>query len=224
MPKAVGMQVTDVTGCTPPHASEHRRGTERKKDLLGSARVATGRHDRSKHGHDESFHHEASPDVVVCDDGASTRPRRCGEDSPPSIAHRWSLLAPQFRWRPLSPPLAGGISVDMRDETRSVSPRWRIRRQRAGRSNPAARRRRLRPEGVCILRRPGAVPTSAEWSHGGHPARHGPLRRMREKRHRLTVIDRPGRVVRTHSRGSQSVRRLRLTAIDDRLGGTLGLI
>jgi D-lactate dehydrogenase (cytochrome) len=59
------MAVVDVPTVTRPSAASLGAGRQALADLFGADRIGTGDDVLSQHGHDESFHREARPDVVV---------------------------------------------------------------------------------------------------------------------------------------------------------------
>ena len=96
-----------------PDAAQVEAGRSALGDLLGADRVGTGADILAQHGHDESFHPEARPDMVVW---------------PRSIEEAATIVRIALEHRlPLVPfgagtsleghvaALAGGISVDMRE-------------------------------------------------------------------------------------------------------------
>ena len=194
------------------------------EDLLGRDRVATGADDLAQHGHDESFHPEARPDVVVW-------PRNVEEAAAiVRVAARLRLpLVPFGAGTSLEghvAALAGGISVDMR-EMNTIS-RPSIEDLDVVVQAGVTRRAldaRLRPEGVFFAVDPGADATIggmvATGASGTTTVRYGA---MRENVLALTVINARGEVVRTHSRARKSSAGYDLTRLMIGSEGTLGLI
>jgi D-lactate dehydrogenase (cytochrome) len=217
---AVG-EVPVVLRPAPDSVAEGRRALT---DLLGGDRVATGADVLSQHGHDESFHPEARPDMVVW---------------PRSVAEAASIVSIAAEHRlPLVPfgagtsleghvaALAGGISVDMREMNAIGTPS--LENLDVVVEAGATRRAldaRLRPEGVFFSVDPGADATIggmvATGASGTTTVRYGA---MRENVLALTVIDARGRVVRTHSRARKSSAGYDLTRLMIGSEGTLGLI
>jgi D-lactate dehydrogenase (cytochrome) len=193
-------------------------------DLLGADRVRTGADDLSQHGHDESFHPEARPDMVVW-------PRSVQEAAAivrVAAAHRLPVI-PFGAGTSLEghvAALAGGICVDMREMDRisqlSIADLDVV--VQAGVTRRALDAR-LRPEGVFFAVDPGADATIggmvATGASGTTTVRYGA---MRENVLGLTVIDARGEVVRTHSRARKSSAGYDLTRLMIGSEGTLGLI
>jgi D-lactate dehydrogenase (cytochrome) len=193
-------------------------------ELLGRDRVGTGADVLAQHGHDESFHPEARPDVVVW-------PRTIDEAAAIvriALEHRVPLV-PFGAGTSLEghvAALAGGISVDMRemhaigrpslDDLDVVVQAGATRR---------ALDARLRPEGVFFAVDPGADATLggmvATGASGTQTVRYGT---MRENVLALTVVNGLGEVVRTHSRARKSSAGYDLTRLMIGSEGTLGLI
>jgi D-lactate dehydrogenase (cytochrome) len=217
---AVG-EVPVVLRPAPDSVAEGRRALT---DLLGGDRVATGADVLAQHGHDESFHPEARPDMVVW---------------PRSVAEAASIVAIAAEHRlPLVPfgagtsleghvaALGGGISVDMREMNAIGTPSLENLDVvvQAGVTRRALDAR-LRPEGVFFSVDPGADATIggmvATGASGTTTVRYGA---MRENVLALTVIDARGRIVRTHSRARKSSAGYDLTRLMIGSEGTLGLI
>ncbi|HEY2439793.1 MAG TPA: FAD-binding protein, partial [Solirubrobacteraceae bacterium] len=152
------MTVTDVPVVDRPPPESIEAGRRALTDLLGSDRVATGADDRAQHGHDESFHPEARPDMVVW-------PRSTDEAAAivrVAAAHRLPLV-PFGAGTSLEghvAALAGGICVDMREmdaislpsiDDLDVTVEAGVTRR--------ALDARLRPEGVFFAVDPGADAT-----------------------------------------------------------------
>src|SRR5579871_2091700 len=102
---------TNVASRVRPPAESVAAGRAALADLLGTDRVSTSADLLAQHGHDESFHPEARPDVVVW-------PRSIEEAAAVvriAIEHRLPLV-PFGAGTSLEghiAALAGGISVDM---------------------------------------------------------------------------------------------------------------
>jgi D-lactate dehydrogenase (cytochrome) len=218
------MPVTDVPVVERPAPESVEAGRLALADLLGADRVATGDDDRAQHGHDESFHPEARPDMVVW-------PR--GIDEAAAIvrvaaAHRLPLV-PFGAGTSLEghvAALGGGICVDMREMNAIGRPS--IDDLDVAVEAGVTRRAldaRLRPEGVFFSVDPGADATIggmiATGASGTTTVRYGA---MRENVLGLTVIDARGQVVRTHSRARKSSAGYDLTRLMIGSEGTLGLI
>jgi D-lactate dehydrogenase (cytochrome) len=218
------MSLADVPVVSPPSAAGLAEGQRELEDLLGSDRVATGADIRSQHGHDESFHPEARPDIVVW---------------PRSIDEAAAIVQVAARHRlPLIPfgagtsleghvaALGGGISVDMREMTAIGRPNLDDLdvTVQAGVTRRALEAR-LQPEGVFFPVDPGADATIggmvATGASGTTTVRYGA---MRENVLSLTVIDARGRVLRTHSRARKSSAGYDLTRLMIGSEGTLGLV
>jgi D-lactate dehydrogenase (cytochrome) len=220
----MNMSVTDVPAVDRPPPESVETGRRALTDLLGSDRVATGADDRAQHGHDESFHPEARPDMVVW-------PRSIDEAAAivrVAAAHRLPLV-PFGAGTSLEghvAALAGGICVDMREmdaigrpsiDDLDVTVEAGVTR--------LALDARLRPEGVFFAVDPGADATIggmiATGASGTTTVRYGA---MRENVLGLTVIDARGQVLRTHSRARKSSAGYDLTRLMIGSEGTLGLI
>jgi D-lactate dehydrogenase (cytochrome) len=218
------MPVADVPVVPRPSAASLAEGQRALEDLLGGDRVSTGADDRSQHGHDESFHPEARPDLVVW-------PRAIDEAAAiVRIAARHRLpLIPFGAGTSLEgqvAALAGGISVDMRELNAIERPSLDDLdvKVQAGVTRRALDAR-LRPQGVFFAVDPGADATIggmvATGASGTTTVRYGS---MRENVLSLTVIDAHGEVVRTHSRARKSSAGYDLTRLMIGSEGTLGLI
>jgi D-lactate dehydrogenase (cytochrome) len=221
---AVGMSATEAPVI--PRAPQDRleAGRHELTDLLGADRVGTGADVLAQHGHDESFHPEARPDMVVW-------PRSIDEAAAivrVAAAHRIALV-PFGAGTSLEghvAALAGGICVDMR-EMNAIS-RLSIEDLDVVVEAGVTRRAleaRLLPEGVFFSVDPGADATIggmvATGASGTTTVRYGA---MRENVLALTVIDARGQVVRTHSRARKSSAGYDLTRLMIGSEGTLGLI
>lgn len=207
----------------PPAASvDAARGA--LSGLLGADRVGSGADVLAQHGHDESFHPEACPDVVVW-------PRSTDE------AARIVQIALEHRV-PLVPfgagtsleghvaALAGGISVDMREMNAIAAPSLEDLDVVVGAGvTRRALDTRLRNEGVFFAVDPGADATiggmAATGASGTMTVRYGT---MRENVLGMTIVNGRGEVVRTHSRARKSSAGYDLTRVMIGSEGTLGLI
>jgi D-lactate dehydrogenase (cytochrome) len=193
-------------------------------DLLGADRVGTGADILAQHGHDESFHPEARPDMVVW-------PRSVGEAAAIvriALEHRLPLV-PFGAGTSLEghvAALAGGISVDMREMDAIGRPSLDDLDVvvQAGVTRRALDAR-LRSEGVFFAVDPGADATIggmvATGASGTMTVRYGT---MRENVLALTIVNGRGEVVRTHSRARKSSAGYDLTRLMIGSEGTLGLI
>ncbi|MGA9859186.1 MAG: FAD-linked oxidase C-terminal domain-containing protein [Solirubrobacteraceae bacterium] len=218
------MSAVDEVNLGRPDPDRLADGLRALADLLGADRVHTGADDRSQHGHDESFHPEAPPDVVVW-------PRGIEEAAGivrVAAAHRLPLI-PFGAGTSLEghvAALGGGISVDMR-EMNAISPPSIEDLDVVAQAGVTRRAldARLRPEGVFFAVDPGADATIggmiATGASGTTTVRYGA---MRENVLGLTVIDAGGEVVRTHSRARKSSAGYDLTRLMIGSEGTLGLI
>ncbi|HUA45308.1 MAG TPA: FAD-linked oxidase C-terminal domain-containing protein [Solirubrobacteraceae bacterium] len=207
-----------------PSADRVVAGSHALADLLGSERVSRGADVLSQHGHDESFHPEARPDVVVW-------PRTIEEAAAIvriAVEHRLPLV-PFGAGTSLEghvAALAGGISVDMREMNEIGRPSLEDLDVVV---QPGVTRRaldaRLRPEGVFFAVDPGADATIggmvATGASGTMTVRYGA---MRENVLGVTLIDGRGEVVHTHSRARKSSAGYDLTRLMVGSEGTLGLI
>jgi D-lactate dehydrogenase (cytochrome) len=218
------MSVMDVPSVPRPQPASLAAGHRALADLLGADRVATGADDLAQHGHDESFHPEARPDMVVW-------PR--GVDEAAAIVrvaatHRVPLI-PFGAGTSLEGQIAalgGGICVDMR-EMNTISPPSIEDLDVVVQAGVTRRAldARLRPEGVFFSVDPGADATIggmvATGASGTTTVRYGA---MRENVLGLTVIDAGGEIVRTHSRARKSSAGYDLTRLLIGSEGTLALI
>jgi D-lactate dehydrogenase (cytochrome) len=218
------MAATQAPSVTRPPADAVAAGRRALSDLLGSERVGTGADVLAQHGHDESFHPEARPDVVVW-------PRSIEEAAAIvriAASHRLPLI-PFGAGTSLEghiAALAGGISVDMR-EMSAISPPSLEDLDVVVQAGVTRRAldARLRPEGVFFAVDPGADATIGGMvgtgASGTMTVRYGA---MRENVLGLTLIDGRGEVVRTHSRARKSSAGYDLTRLMIGSEGTLGLI
>src|ERR1700761_7723499 len=218
------MTVTDVPIVARAAPEALAAGHRALIDLLGADRVATGADDLAQHGHDESFHPEARPDMVVW-------PRTIDEAAAivrVAAGHRLPLV-PFGAGTSLEghvAALGGGICVDMREMNAIGRPS--IDDLDVAVEAGVTRRAldaRLRPEGVFFAVDPGADATIggmiATGASGTTTVRYGA---MRENVLGLTVIDAHGEVLRTHSRARKSSAGYDLTRLMIGSEGTLGLI
>ena len=218
------MAVVDVPSPTRPPVARIDAGRQALADLLGADRVGTGADILAQHGHDESFHPEARPDMVVW-------PR--GIDEAAAIVR----IAAEHRL-PLVPfgagtsleghvaALAGGISVDMREMDTIGRPSLEDLDVVVGAGvTRRALDARIRPEGVFFAVDPGSDATIggmvATGASGTMTVRYGA---MRENVLALTVVGGRGEVIRTHSRARKSSAGYDLTRLMIGSEGTLGLI
>jgi D-lactate dehydrogenase (cytochrome) len=218
------MSVAEVPKPARPQAASVDAGIAALGELLGPDRVGTGEDVLAQHGHDESFHPEARPDVVVW-------PRSIEEAAAIvriAIEHRLPLV-PFGAGTSLEghvAALAGGISVDMSEMDRISRPS--VEDLDVVAQAGATRRAldaRLRPEGVFFAVDPGADATVggmvATGASGTQTVRYGT---MRENVLALTIVNGLGEVVRTHSRARKSSAGYDLTHLMIGSEGTLGLI
>jgi D-lactate dehydrogenase (cytochrome) len=216
--------VVDLPTVSRPSAASVASGERALADRLGADRVSTSTDVLAQHGHDESFHPEARPDMVVW---------------PRSVEEAAAIVALAAEHRlPIVPfgagtsleghvaALAGGVSIDMRElnvigkpsiEDLDVSVQAGVTRR--------ALDARLRPEGVFFAVDPGADATIggmiATGASGTTTVRYGA---MRENVLALTVVNARGEVLRTHSRARKSSAGYDLTRLMIGSEGTLGLI
>jgi D-lactate dehydrogenase (cytochrome) len=218
------MPVVDVPRVTRPSSESVAAGRHALMERLGADRVNTGADILAQHGHGESFHPEARPDMVVW---------------PRSVEEAAAIVGIAAEYRlPLVPfgagtsleghvaALAGGISVDMREMDLIGTPSLEDLDVvvQAGVTRRALDAR-LRPEGVFFSVDPGADATIggmvATGASGTTTVRYGA---MRENVLALTVVDARGEVLRTHSRARKSSAGYDLTRLMIGSEGTLGLI
>ncbi len=193
-------------------------------DQLGSDRVSTGADVLSQHAHDESFHPDAAPDVVVW-------PRNIEEAAAivRIAAASHVPLVPFGAGTSLEghvAALAGGICVDMREMNR-ISPPSLVDLDVVVEAGVTRRQLEalLLPEGVFFPVDPGADSTIggmvATGASGTTTVRYGA---MRENVLGLRVIDAQGNVLSTHSRARKSSAGYDLTRLLIGSEGTLALI
>jgi D-lactate dehydrogenase (cytochrome) len=207
-----------------PGAGSVEAGRTALGELLGGDRVGTGADILAQHGHDESFHPEARPDLVVW-------PRSTEEAAAIvriALGHRLPLV-PFGAGTSLEghvAALSGGVSVDMREMDAIGRPSLDDLDVvvQAGVTRRALEARLL-PEGVFFAVDPGADATVggmvATGASGTQTVRYGT---MRENVLALTIVDGRGEVVRTHSRARKSSAGYDLTRLMIGSEGTLGLI
>jgi D-lactate dehydrogenase (cytochrome) len=218
------MTAVDAPTVTRPPAENLSAGCQALADLLGADRVGTGADILAQHGHDESFHPEARPDMVVWP--------RSTEEAAAIVRVAAALRLPLVPFGSGTSleghvaALAGGISVDMREmdaigkpslEDLDVSVQAGVTRR--------ALEARLQPEGVFFAVDPGSDATIggmvATGASGTMTVRYGA---MRENVLGLTVVNARGEVLRTHSRARKSSAGYDLTRLMIGSEGTLGLI
>ena len=218
------MSVAEVPRLGRPGAASVQAGRDALAGLLGADRVGTGADTLAQHGHDESFHPPARPDIVVW-------PRSVEEAAGIvriALEHRLPLV-PFGAGTSLEghvAALAGGISVDMREMDAIGRPSLDDLDVvvQAGATRRALDAR-LRGEGVFFAVDPGADATiggmAATGASGTQTVRYGT---MRENVLALTIVNGWGAVVRTHSRARKSSAGYDLTHLMIGSEGTLGLI
>jgi D-lactate dehydrogenase (cytochrome) len=218
------MSVVDAPRLSRPPAASVETGRRALADLLGAERVGTGSDILAQHGHDESFHPEARPDVVVW-------PRTVDEAAAivrVALDHHLPLV-PFGAGTSLEghvAALAGGVSVDMREMDAIARPSLDdLDVEVEAGATRRALDARLRPEGVFFAVDPGADATIggmvATGASGTMTVRYGT---MRENVLGLTIVNGRGEVVRTHSRARKSSAGYDLTRLMIGSEGTLGLI
>src|ERR1700733_8489157 len=215
---------TDAPSLRRPPAESVTAAHTALTDRLGHDRVSTSADVLAQHGHDESFHPEARPDLVVWP--LSTE--EAAAIVRVAIEHRLPLI-PFGAGTSLEghvAALAGGISVDMREMNAIGQPSLDDLDVvvQAGVTRRALDAK-LRQEGVFFAVDPGADATIggmvATGASGTMTVRYGA---MRENVLGLTVINARGDVVRTHSRARKSSAGYDLTRLMIGSEGTLGLI
>ena len=218
------MAVMGIPSPTRPATATVAAGRQALADLLGADRVGAGADVLAQHGHDESFHPQAPPDIVVWPRGVE----EAAAIVRIAAGHRLPLI-PFGAGTSLEghvAALAGGISVDMREMDRIGRPSLDDLDVvvEAGATRRALDAR-LRPEGVFFAVDPGADATIggmvATGASGTMTVRYGA---MRENVLALTVVNARGEVVRTHSRARKSSAGYDLTRLMIGSEGTLGLI
>jgi D-lactate dehydrogenase (cytochrome) len=218
------MATVDAGKLDRPAAASVDAARRALSDLLGTERVGTGADILAQHGHDESFHPEARPDVVVW-------PRSTDEAAAivaVALAHRVPLV-PFGAGTSLEghvAALAGGITVDMREMSAIASPSLEDLDVVVGAGvTRRALDARLRRDGVFFAVDPGADATiggmAATGASGTMTVRYGT---MRENVLGMTIVGGHGEVVRTRSRARKSSAGYDLTRVMIGSEGTLGLI
>ncbi|HEY4824136.1 MAG TPA: FAD-binding protein, partial [Solirubrobacteraceae bacterium] len=215
---------TDAPSLRRPPAESITAAHTALTDRLGHDRVSTSADVLAQHGHDESFHPEARPDLVVWP--LSTE--EAAAIVRVAIEHRLPLI-PFGAGTSLEghvAALAGGISVDMREMNAIGQPSLDDLDVvvQAGVTRRALDAK-LRQEGVFFAVDPGADATIggmvATGASGTMTVRYGA---MRENVLGVTLIDGRGEVVKTHSRARKSSAGYDLTRLMVGSEGTLGLV
>ena len=215
---------TDAPSLRRPPAESITAAHTALTDRLGHDRVSTSADVLAQHGHDESFHPEARPDLVVWP--LSTE--EAAAIVRVAIEHRLPLI-PFGAGTSLEghvAALAGGISVDMREMNAIGQPSLDDLDVvvQAGVTRRALDAK-LRQEGVFFAVDPGADATIggmvATGASGTMTVRYGA---MRENVLALTIVGGRGEVVHTHSRARKSSAGYDLTRLIIGSEGTLGLI
>src|ERR1700733_825000 len=215
---------TDAPSLRRPPAESVTAAHTALTDRLGHDRVSTSADVLAQHGHDESFHPEARPDLVVWP--LSTE--EAAAIVRVAIEHRLPLI-PFGAGTSLEghvAALAGGISVDMREMDAIGRPSLDDLDVvvQAGVTRRALDAK-LRQEGVFFAVDPGADATIggmvATGASGTMTVRYGA---MRENVLGLTLIDGRGEAVHTHSRARKSSAGYDLTRLMIGSEGTLGLV
>jgi D-lactate dehydrogenase (cytochrome) len=218
------MAMVDAGTLDRPPAASVDAARRALSDLLGEGRIGTGADVLAQHGHDESFHAEARPDVVVW-------PRSTDEAAAIvaiALEHRVPLV-PFGAGTSLEghvAALAGGISVDMREMGVIATPSLQDLDVVVGAGvTRRALDARLRREGVFFAVDPGADATiggmAATGASGTMTVRYGT---MRENVLGMTIVNGRGEIVRTRSRARKSSAGYDLTRVMIGSEGTLGLI
>jgi D-lactate dehydrogenase (cytochrome) len=218
------MAMLDAAKVERPPAARLDAARRALSDLLGEDRVGAGADILAQHGHDESFHPEACPDVVVWP-GTTDEAARIVQIA---LEHRVPLV-PFGAGTSLEghvAALAGGISVDMRELNAIAAPSLEDLDVVVGAGvTRRALDRRLRNEGVFFAVDPGADATiggmAATGASGTMTVRYGS---MRENVLGMTIVNGRGEVVRTRSRARKSSAGYDLTRVMIGSEGTLGLI
>ena len=150
----VPMSVTEVPAVPRPAPATLQAARDALGDLLGADRVRTGADDLAQHGHDESFHPEARPDMVVwprsIDEAAAIVGDRRGP-SPAAGAVRSRHLAGGPRRRARRRP----VDRHARDERDRAPVARGSRRRRAGRGHAPGAGRAPAARGRVLRRGPG---------------------------------------------------------------------
>ncbi len=218
------MSVAEAPRVGRPPSANVEAGRSALAELLGADRIGVGADVLAQHGHDESFHPEARPDMVVwprsVEEAAAIVRVAAGHHLPLIPFGAGTSLEGHVA------ALGGGISVDMREMNAIGRPS--IDDLDVAVEAGVTRRAldaRLRPEGVFFAVDPGADATIggmiATGASGTMTVRYGA---MRENVLGLTVIDARGEVLRTHSRARKSSAGYDLTRLMIGSEGTLGLI